>query len=79
MTSLKSAEAITSEATTPTPVPSVKGDGEKGAGGQEAPPGTTFAPPAKEEHWLRRTEQHLPKNNLVVVFTGLMLTVFLCV
>jgi len=31
----------------------------------------------KPEHWLERTELVLPKNNLYVVFTGLMLTVFL--
>lgn len=31
----------------------------------------------KKEHWLEKTEMTLPKNNLPVVFTGLMLTVFL--
>lgn len=30
----------------------------------------------KKEHWLEKTEMTLPKNNLPVVFTGLMLTVF---
>lgn len=32
---------------------------------------------SKGEHWLEKTELVLPKNNLYVVFTGLMLTVFL--
>ena len=31
----------------------------------------------KPQHWLEKTEQKIPKNNLPVVMTGIMLTVFL--
>jgi EmrB/QacA subfamily drug resistance transporter len=40
-------------------------------------PSTPAAPATAPVHWLKQETMVLPKNNLVVVFTGLMLTVFL--
>lgn len=51
------------------------------ADGMEKQAVNTSSPPlgnnGRPEHWLEKTEQKLPDNNLYIVFTGLMLVVFL--
>ncbi|UZJ56504.1 hypothetical protein CBS101457_005824 [Exobasidium rhododendri] len=58
-------------------IPAFDSTATRGTTSSGAQTPVTAEPEAKKEHWLEKTELVLPKNNLYIVFTGLMLTVFL--